>query len=253
MTRIVIVSKRWRNIVENKYFWIKKSILDGKSIEIEAKQLNEKNIFIAKRLYFSNPFRINLIKNPCGHMGLKYWCFTLKSHQIESNKELLRYTKDLYNYYLKNYETDENLTEIRNYWQVESSDNDIKMFATSYIEGTKFQIIDLKSEGLDYQLIKAIRPKIRISETYCARRDCGSRYKLVVRLLDDKFRILKELYREDKIQQWSDGELRKIDFELKDYSNALRYIFYYHHGCDTQFWAGYYGIKITNSTVQVII
>lgn len=38
---------------------------------------------------------------------------------------------------------------------------------------------------------------------------------------------------------------------FKDYGPGVRYICFTHGGKDTQFWAGWYGIRVTESCVEV--
>ncbi|KAJ8308365.1 hypothetical protein KUTeg_013239 [Tegillarca granosa] len=51
----------------------------------------------------------------------------------------------------------------------------------------------------------------------------------------------------DLLQEGCDAEVRHT---FKSYPSGLRYILYKHRGKDTQFWAGYYGAKMTLSTLK---
>jgi hypothetical protein len=245
---IVHVCKRWRNIVENEHFWIRKSIQDKKLNDRIFKILHANNIFNAKYLYFKNPF-YNLIKNPCGEEGFKYWCL---DDRFDSVKKIHRHEVEFYN---ENFQRRNNQNEIPHYWLIESNPSGSKqlpgknkVFTTSYNKAVKYQIIDLDSNN---EIIAKIEPKIRIFENYAARFDCGSSYKLVVKLLDKNYEKIDEFIYEDTIQQWNDGEWMSIEHVFEKTSN-VRYISYGHTGKDTQFWAGYYGIKISNSSVQIL-
>ena len=250
---IVHVCKRWRNVVENEHFWIQKSIQDKKLIDRIINILHSNNIFKAKHLYFKNPFERNLIQNPCGNNGFRYWC--LGYNRIDFSQQICR--DEVLNYNEK-FERRSDQNEISNLWLIESIpagskplDNKNKVFTTSYTQAVKYQIIDLEAVGLNHEIIEKIVPTVQIFENYAARFDCGSNYKLIVKLLDKNFEKIDEFTHEDTIQQWNDGSWMSIEHEFKKTSN-VRYISYGHIGHDTQFWAGYYGIKISNSTVKIL-
>jgi hypothetical protein len=220
-----------------------------------VKRLHHNNIYLAKSFYFKNPFQRNIIKNPCGDNGFSYWCL-----DTPFNREFMG--GNLMEFFLKNNIHRQDTVQY-NAWKIESDhhgseeliiDNKVvKNFATSYREATKFQMIDLETEGLTRQILDKMKLKIRIFENYAARNDCGSRYCLIVRLLNHKFEQIDEFKFEDTIAQWQSGNWHEVSHVFEIDSNDLRYIFYYHHGSDTQFWAGFYGMKITNSTVQFLI
>lgn len=43
----------------------------------------------------------------------------------------------------------------------------------------------------------------------------------------------------------------KVKHEFKDYPSGVRYVEFKHGGQDTQNWAGFFGVKMTNSGVFV--
>jgi len=42
-----------------------------------------------------------------------------------------------------------------------------------------------------------------------------------------------------------------MTYVFKDYGHGVRFIRFTHGGVDTQFWAGHYGIRVTNSSVEI--
>ncbi|GAB1291818.1 F-box only protein 27 [Apodemus speciosus] len=101
-----------------------------------------------------------------------------------------------------------------------------------------------------------------------ARHDSGCKYRLFVTLLDahqnviDKFSAVP-----DPIEQWNNDtyvQCLSLNEELIDWLTAwpvthvfsnirrgVRFVSFEHWGQDTQFWAGHYGARVTNSSVIV--
>ena len=120
----------------------------------------------------------------------------------------------------------------------------LKNFVTTYHIGRKYQVIEL-----DDDLIGQIKPKIEVGENWTERIGCG--YYLSVLLLDATFRIVDWFKFEEVKPQWSDAEWKKVSHVFK-VDKPVRFILYYHAGIDNIFWAGYYGPKMTNSSVRII-
>ena len=80
---------------------------------------------------------------------------------------------------------------------------------------------------------------------------CGGKYEIFVALLKNKFEQVDAFKYDDTPEK--KGEWRKVSHVFENYPTDVRYIFYYNSGADTQFWAGFYGIKITNSSVKLIV
>lgn len=47
------------------------------------------------------------------------------------------------------------------------------------------------------------------------------------------------------------GLLFQVTHTFKNYGKGVRYVQFVHGGKDTQFWAGWYGIRVTNSCVEI--
>ena len=58
------VCKQWKRIVESGRFWCYKASLDGKLWPLEL--MGSFPSYILARLYVTQPFNRNLIRNPCG-------------------------------------------------------------------------------------------------------------------------------------------------------------------------------------------
>ncbi|XP_056305077.1 F-box only protein 6-like isoform X2 [Danio aesculapii] len=143
-------------------------------------------------------------------------------------------------------------------WQVENNrrplpDNTItQCFVTSYRLCLKRQLIDLQKEGYSAAFMDQLQPHIKISDWYGPRRDCGCEYQICVELLDQKKNRLS-VFQPEKvfIKSWNDEPWGHMIHVFKDYGPGVWFIRFTHGGKDTQFWAGWYGIRVTNSSVEI--
>ncbi|RVE70912.1 hypothetical protein OJAV_G00068590 [Oryzias javanicus] len=55
----------------------------------------------------------------------------------------------------------------------------------------------------------------------------------------------------DGIAAWNDQQWNLFNHVFKDYGPGVRYIKFTHGGKDTQFWAGWYGVRVTDSCVEI--
>ncbi|ROL53230.1 F-box only protein 44 [Anabarilius grahami] len=152
-------------------------------------------------------------------------------------------------------------TIVRNggdYWTVEDNSIEIpnhtvpKYFVTSYQLCLKQQLIDLKKEGYNAAFMDQVQPHIKISDWYAPRCDCGSEYQICVELLDQEKKPIST-FEPEKVffKQWNDQQWCEMTHIFKDYGPGVRFICFTHGGNDTQFWAGWYGIRVTNSSVEI--
>uniref|UniRef100_A0A8C0IFD7 FBA domain-containing protein n=1 Tax=Bubo bubo TaxID=30461 RepID=A0A8C0IFD7_BUBBB len=116
-----------------------------------------------------------------------------------------------------------------------------KYFVTSYGPCFKSQLITLQKEGYWNQLMDEKRPEIVVKDWYAARFDCGCRYELTVRLLSEDYIVLDENF----------PLSLQISHTFQNYPAGVRYIWFQHGGQDTQFWAGWYGVRVTNSSITI--
>uniref|UniRef100_A0A8C6XJJ6 FBA domain-containing protein n=1 Tax=Naja naja TaxID=35670 RepID=A0A8C6XJJ6_NAJNA len=127
-----------------------------------------------------------------------------------------------------------------------------KYFVTSYESCLKQQMITLRDHGYWDRLMDEARPDIVVSDWYAARFDCGCQYQLCVRLLSKDYIVLQEFLPEPVvIEQWSDTEWHKVSHTFHNYPAGVRYILFEHGGQDTQYWQGWYGIRVTNSSLTL--
>ncbi|XP_043929453.1 uncharacterized protein LOC122803834, partial [Protopterus annectens] len=128
-----------------------------------------------------------------------------------------------------------------------------KCFTSSYGWCSKIQIVDLLEEGLWEELLDIHQPDICIADWYSCRHDCGCVYEIKVNLLaaDKKTAIATFRKKPPPIPQWTVPQYIKVSCVFRNYGPGVRFVKFFHRGKDTQWWAGHYGSRITNSTVIV--
>ncbi|XP_060766696.1 F-box only protein 2 [Neoarius graeffei] len=127
-----------------------------------------------------------------------------------------------------------------------------KYFCTSFELCLKNQMIDLVAEGyapddLDNQ------PAVTVQDWYCSRTDCGCMYQLAVSLLDENKEVLQE-WRPENVTldpDTDDCSWRQVTHTFYDYGPGLRFISFEHGGKDNKYWDGWYGVRVTGSSVTV--
>ena len=206
--------------------------------------LNEKQItWSARKIYFSNLFKRNLLKNPSGLDSFNYWCFCDNSNISQFiNKNILKLNAhDDDQFYNSIIEHISNLTEAvnmykknfvhsnekpnwkrewatsSNNWSIENTQTGARgrltdshgilytNFVTSYSLGEKIQVIDLDQEGFDDCMLEQMKPEIEISESYTSRFDCGCSYKLCVFIFSTDFELIDFFSHSDTLEEGSEN------------------------------------------------
>uniref|UniRef100_A0A3P9AHP4 FBA domain-containing protein n=1 Tax=Esox lucius TaxID=8010 RepID=A0A3P9AHP4_ESOLU len=127
-----------------------------------------------------------------------------------------------------------------------------RLFLTSLSPCLKLQLIHLEKEGYSPSFMDEFQPDIVISDWYAPRWDCGSQYEICVELLNHKKKTIEKFNPAPVIfEQWNDQKWNQMTHVFKNYGPGVRYIRFVHGGKDTQFWAGWYGIRVTNSSVEI--
>ncbi|KAM5142171.1 F-box only protein 6-like [Mantella aurantiaca] len=222
--RCRLVCAQWREVIDSATLWKVKCQRAG-YIDIDC-QRHPKDW---KIFYYLSSRKRNLIRNPCALEEFNSWT-------LEENGGDCWKVEDLPGDSGENF-PDQTVT---------------KYFVTSYGFCLKSQLIDLKKMGYSTKLLDKLQPNIVIKDWYAARKDCVSQYQLLVRLLSKKKTTLREFTPDATfIEQWSNGCWQQTTYRFSDYGPGVRYVHFQHGGMDTQFWAGWYGIRVTNSSVTV--
>lgn len=170
------------------------------------------------------PLGRNLISNPCGQEGLRKWMVQHGGDGwvVEENKKVVPGAPSQ------------------------------TCFVSSFSWCRKKQVLDLQEEGLWPELLDSGRVEIAVSDWWGARHDSGCRYRLLVRLLDANQTVLDEfLVVPDPIDQWNNNVYLQVTHVFSNIKKGVRFVSFEHWGQDTQFWAGHYGARVTNSSVIV--
>ncbi|KAM9860313.1 F-box only protein 2 [Aulostomus maculatus] len=171
----------------------------------------------------------NLLKNPCGEDQLESWELVVNGGSQ---------------------------------WRVEDMPGDCghdftnkavgTYFATSFELCLKRQVIDLIQEGYTSEQLDA-QPVITVEDWYCSRMDCGCTYQMTVCLLDENHEVIEEFNPElvTLDPDVDDCSWKQITFTFREYGPGVRFISFEHGGQDTKFWDGWYGVRVTGSSVIV--
>ncbi|XP_068098460.1 F-box only protein 2 [Hyperolius riggenbachi] len=170
----------------------------------------------------------NLLKNPCAEEQLEFW------EEVESGGDG---------------------------WSVEDAPGDCgadfptddakKYFASSFEWCSKSQTIDLLSEGYSGEDLDNNQPNITVGDWYGGRTDAGSIYELHVQLLSEDRAVITE-YKSDMISiEPTNNDWKQITHTFSGYGPGVRFVRFKHGGQDSVFWKGYFGARMTNSSVTV--
>ncbi|KAI4536930.1 hypothetical protein MG293_013133 [Ovis ammon polii] len=214
----------WRDLIDLVSLWKRKCLREGYVTEDQDQPVSDWKVF-----YFLCSLRRNLLRNPCAEEDMRFW-------KIDSNGG--------------------------DQWKVESlpgahgtgfPDAEVKKyFVTSYDMCLKSQIIDLRAEGYWEELLDKFRPDIVVKDWFAPRADCGCTYHIRVQLASADYLILASFEPPPvTIHQWNDAKWTEVSHTFSDYPPGVRHIFFQHGGKDTQFWAGWYGPRVTNSSVVI--
>ncbi|XP_029007676.1 F-box only protein 2 isoform X2 [Betta splendens] len=182
-----------------------------------------------KDLFYTPNMARNLLKNPYGEEQLEFW---------------------------------ELIVNGGNEWKVEDMPGDCghdfclegvtKYFATSFEPCIKRQVIDLLAEGYSDDELDA-QPAVTAEDWYCGRTDCGCTYQMTVCLLDNDCELIQEFKSEPVTldPESEDCSWRKVTHTFSNYGPGMRFITFEHGGNDTKFWEGWFGVRVTGSSVTV--
>ncbi|KAK2851718.1 hypothetical protein Q5P01_007994 [Channa striata] len=215
-----LVCRQWKGVADSEALWRERCRREGYHLHEASRTPTD-----WRRFYFLCMKRRNLIQNPRAEEGFQGW-------QILANGG--------------------------DKWKIEGvcaphpNKGVQKNFVTSYIMCWKSQLIDLEKEGYSPSFMDHFQPDIRISDWYAPRRDCGSQYEIRVKLLNQVMKPV-QTFAPDTVyfQCGSDQKWHQMAHVFQNYGPGVRYIRFTHGGKDIQFWAGWYGIRLTDSSVEI--
>nr|XP_048317501.1 F-box only protein 44 isoform X1 [Myodes glareolus] len=218
------VCSLWRDLIDLVTLWKRKCLREGFITEDWDQPVADWKIF-----YFLRSLRRNLLHNPCAEEGFEFWSLDVNGGDEWKVEDLSKdQRKEFPNDQVKKY------------------------FVTSYYTCLKSQVVDLKAEGYWEELMDTTRPDIEVKDWFAARPDCGSKYQLCVQLLSSAHAPLGTFQPDPvTIQQKSDAKWREVSHTFSNYPPGVRYIWFQHGGVDTHYWAGWYGPRVTNSSIVI--
>ncbi|XP_015264960.1 PREDICTED: F-box only protein 6-like isoform X2 [Gekko japonicus] len=211
-----LVCLQWRDLVDLATLWKRKCLQEGFDPETPDRSVLDWKIF-----YFLCFMKRNLIQNPCGEDGFNFW--EIESHEGDKWR----------------------IEELPGARRRDFPRHPVpKYFVTSQGPSTKHQLISLKEEGYWDELMDETKPDIVVKDWFhCG---CPCRYQLRVKLLSADSRVLQEFRPKDVIvEQCSDREWREVSYTFHNYPAGVRHVLFKHGG------QGWYGMRITNSSVTV--
>ncbi|XP_026633863.1 F-box only protein 27 isoform X1 [Microtus ochrogaster] len=226
------VCRAWRALVDGQALWLMVLARDrsaaGRTLLTLARRClppaREDRPCPLGQFCLRGPLGRNLISNPCGQEGLRKW---MVQHGGDG-------------------------------WVVEKNMKPVPgapsqtCFVTSFSWCRKKQVVDLEEKGLWPELLDSGGVEIAISDWWGARHDSGCRYRLLVKLLDAHQNVLDKFSAvPDPIEQWNNNIYLQVSHVFSNIRRGVRFVSFEHWGQDTQFWAGHYGARVTNSSVIV--
>ncbi|CAL8367353.1 unnamed protein product [Lota lota] len=214
-----LVCPEWRALVHSESLWKERCRREG------YKPRDEAVLKGWKFFYFLSKDRRNLLKNSKAEEGLRDWVI---------------------------------LSNMGDGWLAEHvlkphpNEGTTQNFVSSYGPCMKSQLVDLRKEGYNNYIMDKIQPHIRISDWYAARWDCTCEYELRVELLNKKKKAIAAFTPGTlHSEQWNCDEWNEITHVFRNYGPGVRYVNFVHGGKDKQFWKGWYGVRVTDSCVEI--
>ncbi|XP_021099029.1 F-box only protein 44 isoform X1 [Heterocephalus glaber] len=218
------VCSLWRDLIDLVTLWKRKCLLEGFITEDWDQPVADWKVF-----YFLCSLRRNLLHNLCAEEGFEFWSLDVNGGDEWKVEDLS--------------------------WEQRKefpSDQVKKYFVTSYYTCLKSQVVDLKAEGYWEELMDTMQPDIEVKDWFAARPDCGSKYQLCVQLLSSAHTPLGTFQPDPAmIQRKSDAKWREVSHTFSNYPPGVRYIWFQHGGVDTHYWVGWYGPRVTNSSITI--
>ncbi|XP_073326938.1 F-box only protein 6-like [Pagrus major] len=215
-----LVCHQWKEVADSESLWRERCRRERYRLCDASKTPEDWRLF-----YFLCKKRRNLLKNPRAEHKMKNW------HILENGGD--------------NWKVEEVMVPHPN-------ETVQKNFVTSYGMCKKMQLINLATEGYNPSFMDHFQPDIKISDWYAPRWDCGSEYEIRVELLNQRKKTIQTFAPETiYFEQWNDQKWSQMTHVFQNYGPGVRYIRFTHGGKDTQFWAGWYGIRVTDSCVEI--
>ncbi|CAJ0571440.1 unnamed protein product, partial [Mesorhabditis spiculigera] len=137
--------------------------------------------------------------------------------------------------------------------------------ATSFIRGFRSILVNLEKAGIEPWVLDKFRPAIVARERHAPRFDCSAVYNFAaqVRKEDEIYphTLVRWLgkpdasrgdIRETHYPQWAKQPWKTEEIRIADYGFGMRNVLVSSTAKDNQFWAGNYGMKFTDTELQLV-
>jgi len=126
-------------------------------------------------------------------------------------------------------------------------------FLTSYHSCSKVQVIDLAKCGVLDEVMDKFQPVIKVKDWYSKFEGHGAVYEVKVELLDDEGRVMegKSFSWRDDMEEGDGTHWRRVEHEWREYGPGVRSVRFYHGGTDTAMKEGWWGSKMSGSSIVV--
>ncbi|KAM9036393.1 F-box only protein 2 [Sarcophilus harrisii] len=221
-----LVCLQWKELVDGASLWVLKCQQEGLAGEDQIEEDREN----WQMFYFLSKRKRNLLKNVFGEDEFESW------GDIEHGGDGWK-VEEIPGDCGSEFTEDENVK---------------KCFVTSFGWCRKAQVVDLRAEGYWEELLDTTQPSIVVKDWYSSRSDAGCLYELCVKLLSENEDVLVE-YKSDTmaLPQGNVEGWKEISHTFTNYGPGVRFVRFEHGGQDTVYWKGWFGVRVTNSSVMV--
>nr|XP_058898058.1 F-box only protein 6 isoform X4 [Kogia breviceps] len=140
----------------------------------------------------------------------------------------------------------------RNLLRNPCAEEDMRSWKIDSNGGDQWKVESLPgAHGTDFPDPK-VKKYFATSYEFAARADCGCTYHIRVQLASADYIVLASFEPPPvTVHQWNDARWTEVSHTFSDYPPGVRHILFQHGGKDTQFWAGWYGPRVTNSSIVI--
>uniref|UniRef100_A0A3B5MCG9 Uncharacterized protein n=1 Tax=Xiphophorus couchianus TaxID=32473 RepID=A0A3B5MCG9_9TELE len=218
-----LVCHHWKDVADNESLWRQRCRREGYNLHESSKVPSDWRFF-----YFMCKKRRNLIKNPRGEDEFKDWTI------VRNGGDGWRVEKPI---------------ALHPNAEVQTN------FVTSFRMCTKSQLIDLVNEGYSQAFMDEVQPHIKSNY-----KDLGRIHFKIYFMTDPQLNALQTLAFKLITQMAMSYNLnlcKEIPYTrwmihvFKDYGPGVRYVYFEHGGKDSVFWAGWYGIRLTETSIEL--
>ncbi|XP_072464959.1 F-box only protein 2 [Notamacropus eugenii] len=220
-----LVCQQWKALVDGPSVWLFKCQQEGLAREEQVEEDRDN----WQLYYFLSKRKRNLLKNVYGEDEFEAW------EEVEKGGDGWK-VEEIPGDCGSEFPGDENVK---------------KYFVTSYEWCRKAQIVDLQAEGYWEELLDTNQPSIVVKDWYSSRSDAGCLYELCVKLLSEHEDVLAEYKSETVALPHGLSGWNEISHTFTNYGPGVRFVRFEHGGQDTVYWKGWFGVRVTNSSVMV--